>query len=94
MLAGTDETGVQALNLVSSAGPDVLLLDLGSAPARGLELVRRVKAAPGAPAVVAMTLFHTPEAAAAAKIAGADDLVGKESFVDSLGRTLARLFPA
>ena len=94
VLAGTDETGVQALDLVSSAGPDVLLLDLGSAPARGLELVRRVKASPGAPAVVAMTLFHTPEAAAAAKSAGADDLVGKESFVDSLGRTLARLFPA
>ena len=92
VLAGTAETGA-VLDLVNSAGPDILLLDLGSAPARGLDLVKRVKAAPGAPAVLAMTLFHTPEAAAAAKSAGADDLVGKESFVDGLRRALARLFP-
>ncbi|HWP52723.1 MAG TPA: hypothetical protein VN476_01250, partial [Pyrinomonadaceae bacterium] len=31
--------------------------------------------------VVALALFHTPEAVAAAKRAGADALVGKESFV-------------
>ena len=92
MLAGTD-TAMQALTLVSSAGPDVLLLDLGSPPVRGLEIVKRVKAKPGAPAVVAMTLFHTPEAAAAASRAGADALVGKESFVAGLRDALARLFP-
>ena len=64
--AGTANTALQALTLVHSAGPDVLLLDLGRSPVRGLEMVKQVKAAPHAPAVVAMTLFHTPEAAAAA----------------------------
>ena len=93
VLAGTANTALQALGLVSSAGPDVLLLDLGSPPVRGLEIVKRVKAEPGAPAVVAMTLFHTPEAAAAASRAGADALVGKESFVAGLSQALARLFP-
>jgi DNA-binding NarL/FixJ family response regulator len=93
VLAGTADTALQALRLVSSAGPDVLLLDLGSPPVRGLEIVKRVKAEPGAPAVVAMTLFHTPEAAAAAKRAGADALVGKESFVTGLSQALSRLFP-
>jgi DNA-binding NarL/FixJ family response regulator len=93
VLAGTADTAVQALGLVSSAGPDVLLLDLGSPPVRGLEIVKRVKAEPGAPAVVAMTLFHTPEAAAAARRAGADALVGKESFVTGLSQALSRLFP-
>jgi DNA-binding NarL/FixJ family response regulator len=93
VLAGTADTALQALGLVSSAGPDVLLLDLGSPPVRGLEIVKRVKAEPGAPAVVAMTLFHTPEAAAAAKRAGADALVGKESFVTGLSQVLSRLFP-
>jgi DNA-binding NarL/FixJ family response regulator len=93
VLAGTADTTLQALRLVSSAGPDVLLLDLGSPPVRGLEIVKRVKAAPGAPAVVAMTLFHTPEAAAAAKRAGADALVGKESFITGLSQALSRLFP-
>lgn len=92
-LAGTSDTATQALTLVSSAGPDVLLLDLGTPPVHGLEIVKRVKAAPGAPAVVAMTLFHTPEAAAAATRAGADALVGKESFVVGLREALARLFP-
>src|SRR5688500_12247137 len=93
VLAGTADTALQALGLVSSADPDVLLLDLGSPPVRGLEIVKRVKAAPGAPAVVAMTLFHTPEAAAAARRAGADALVGKESFIAGLSQALARLFP-
>jgi DNA-binding NarL/FixJ family response regulator len=93
VLAGTADTALQAPGLVSSAGPDVLLLDLGSPPVRGLEIVKRVKAEPGAPAVVAMTLFHTPEAAAAAKRAGADALVGKESFVTGLRQALSRLFP-
>jgi DNA-binding NarL/FixJ family response regulator len=92
-LAGTSDTSLQALTLVSAAGPDVLLLDLGSPPVRGLEIVKRVKEKPGAPAVVAMTLFHTPEAAAAASRAGADALVGKESFVAGLRDALARLFP-
>jgi len=93
ILAGTSNTALQAPTLVSSSGPDVLLLDLGSPPVRGLEMVRRLKAEPGAPAVVAMTLFHTPEAAAAAKHAGADALVGKESFIAGLRDALARLFP-
>ena len=93
VLAGTANTALQAMALVSSSGPDVLLLDLGRSPVRGLEMVKQVKAAPGAPAVVAMTLFDTPETAAAATRAGADAVVGKESFVSSLSQALARLFP-
>ena len=94
VLAGTAGTARQALALVESAMPDVLLLDLGLAPKRGLELVRRVKEGPRAPAVVALALFHTPETLAAAKRAGADALVGKETFVAGLGDALASLFPA
>lgn len=93
-LAGTASSVGDTLALVQSAMPDVLLLDLGLAPNRALDLVRRVKAAPGAPAVVALALFHTPEAVAAAKRAGADALVGKESFVSGLRQALANIFPA
>ena len=93
VLAGTSGSARQALALVESAMPDVLLLDLGLVPKRALELVRRVKSAPGAPAVVALALFHTPETLAAAKGAGADALVGKETFVAGLGAALASLFP-
>ena len=73
---------------------DLLLLDLGPTPARGLELVRRVRALPGAPAVAAMTLFYSPEAAAEARRAGACGLIGKEAFVSGLAEILAALFPA
>ena len=91
-LAGVARTAPQTIDLVENSMPDVLLLDLRLAPKRG-ELVRRVKATAAAPAVVALTLFDTPEAAAAAKLAGADELVGKESFISGLARALARLFP-
>ena len=91
-LAGTARTAPQTIDLVENSMPDVLLLDLRLAPKRG-ELVRRVKATAAAPAVVALTLFNTPEAAAAAKLAGADELVGKESFISGLALALARLFP-
>ena len=90
-LAGTSTTSQQTLSLVDSAGPDILLVDLGTVC--GLETVRRVKAAARPPRVVAMTLFHTPQAAAAAARAGADALIGKERFVVGLRDALARLFP-
>jgi DNA-binding NarL/FixJ family response regulator len=93
-LAGTATAAGDAVTLVQTSAPDVLLLDLGAAPARGLALLRRVKALPGAPVVVAMTLFRTGEAAAAAIEAGAAELVGKEGFVSDLRQVLARLFPA
>ncbi len=93
-LAGTASSAAQALALVASVAPDLLLLDLGIAPKRALELVRDLKAAPHAPVVVALTLFHTPEADAAARGAGADALLGKDSFVSGLGGVLAALFPA
>jgi len=92
-LAGIARTAPQALELVENSMPDVLLLDLGLGPKRGMELVQRVKSSATPPAVVALALFDTPEAAAAAKRAGADELVGKESFISGLSRALARLFP-
>ena len=93
MLAGIASTAPQTLALVESSAPDVLLLDLGMGPRRGHGLVQQVKSAPSAPAVVALSLFDTPEALAAARRAGADELVGKESFIAGLSEVLERLFP-
>jgi hypothetical protein len=53
-----------------------------------------VKASRLAPAVIALALFHTDEAAAQARIAGAEALIGKEAFVSGLAEVLLRLFPA
>jgi DNA-binding NarL/FixJ family response regulator len=94
VIAGTADHASQAVALVRHCAPDVVLLDLGPAPARGLEALRQVRAIPGAPAVVAMTLFHSPEAEAAARRAGACALISKEAFVSGLTEILAGLFPA
>ena len=91
VLAGTAASALEALALVEAVTPDLLLLDLGIAPARGLDMVRRVKASPAAPALVALALFYSDEAAAQAEGAGAAALLGKEAFVTGLGELLPRL---
>ena len=90
-LAGTASSALDALTLIESVAPDLLLLDLGLAPTRGLEMVRRIKASPSAPAIIALTLFYTEETALQARRAGADGLIGKEAFVTGLGEVLWRL---
>jgi DNA-binding NarL/FixJ family response regulator len=91
VLAGTATSALEALALVEAVTPDLLLLDLGIAPSRGLDMVRRVKASPAAPAIVALALFYSDEAAAQAEDAGAAALLGKEAFVTGLGELLPRL---
>jgi DNA-binding NarL/FixJ family response regulator len=93
VLVGTGPAAGDAVRLLLACAPDVLLLDLGASAARGLEQLRRIRALPHAPAVIAMTLFHSPEAAATAMEAGAAGLVGKDAFVSALPQILARLFP-
>ena len=92
-IAGTARTEPQTVELVESSKPDVLLLDLGIGSRRGLDIVRRLKSVPAAPLIIALSLFYTPEALAAVRRAGADELVGKERFIDGLARAFARLFP-
>lgn len=93
VLAGTASSALGALRLVESATPDVLLLDLGLSPSRGLSAIRRIKAAPCAPVVIGLALFYSEEIAVQAKAAGAQALVGKEAFVTGLDQALEGLFP-
>ena len=93
-LAGTASSVLDALALVESTQPDLLLLDLGLVPMRGLDIVRRVKASVRPPCVVALALFYTEETALQARHAGADALIGKEAFVTGLGEVLPRLLRA
>jgi DNA-binding NarL/FixJ family response regulator len=92
VLAGTASNAAAALELVESAHPDVLLLDLGLAPSRGFEMVRRIKQSAHAPAIIALALFHAEETEAQARHAGADATISKEAFVSGLAEALPRLF--
>ena len=78
---------------MQAVAPDLLLLDLGAMPSRGLEMVRRVKSAPRAPAIIALSLFRTQEGAAQALSAGAAALIGKDAFVTGLSEVLPRILP-
>jgi two-component system nitrate/nitrite response regulator NarL len=91
VLAGTASSAHEALALVRAVDPDVLLLDLGAIPSRGLDMVRQVKAASRATAVIALSLFRTDAAADQARSAGADALIGKEAFVSGLAEVLPGL---
>lgn len=91
-LAGTAPAASDALALVEAVAPDILLLDLGAMPSRGLEMVRRVRSSPTPPAVIALSLFHTQEGALQARTAGAEALIGKDAFVSGLSDVLVRLF--
>lgn len=88
VLAGTASSAAGALRLVESARPDVLLLDLGLAPRRGLDMLRRIKSSGHAAAVIALTLFHAQETEAQARSAGADAIISKDAFVSGLADTL------
>jgi two-component system response regulator AlgR len=93
-LAGTATSTADAVRMVEAVAPQILLLDLGSAPARGMNTIRQVKALPNAPAVIALALFYSDEIALEARTAGADALIGKEAFVSGLARALSVLVPA
>lgn len=93
-LAGTAANTADAVDMVEAVAPQILLLDLGSAPARGLSAIRQVKALPNAPEVIALALFYSDEIAIEAKTAGAAALIGKEAFVSGLARALNGLAPA
>jgi DNA-binding NarL/FixJ family response regulator len=93
-LAGTATSTADVVGMVTAVAPQILLLDLGAAPARGLNAIRQVKALPNAPAVIALALFYSDEIANEARIAGAEGLIGKEAFVSGLARALSGLASA
>ena len=92
-LVGTATDALDVVTLVETSTPQVLLLDLGLAPARGIGAIRRIKALPRAPAVIALSLFYSDEIALEAKAAGAEALVGKDGFVSGLTLALGQLSP-
>jgi DNA-binding NarL/FixJ family response regulator len=92
-LAGTAPNASEALALVREVAPDILLLDLGATPSRGLDMVRKVRSSPQAPAVIALSLFRTQEGAVQARSAGAEALIGKDAFVSGLAEVLLRIDP-
>jgi DNA-binding NarL/FixJ family response regulator len=71
-------TGMQALSLVEFHRPDLLLMNLVLPDVSGLEVTRRLVAAPWTPRIVLMSLHDEPEYRRAVEAAGADGFVVKQ----------------
>ncbi len=81
---GIAGTGLEALERIRRQRPDLVLMDLMMPGMDGLEAIRRIKALPGAPKTIAMTLEDFPEMEASAYAAGADAFVAKKDLGEKL----------
>ncbi|MEU7877019.1 BTAD domain-containing putative transcriptional regulator [Microbispora bryophytorum] len=83
-LVGEAENGEQAIALVQSARPDVVLMDIQMPRLDGLAAARRILAAEAPPRVIMMTTFGTDENLYAALRAGVSGFVLKTSAPEQL----------
>jgi PAS domain S-box-containing protein len=79
-IVGLALSGRDALEQVAQLHPDLVLMDLAMPEMNGLEATRHIKAQPGGPRVVILTLHDNPEYQAAAQAVGADGFVAKSEF--------------
>lgn len=92
MVVGVANNGAQAVSLTESLHPDLVLMDLHMPSMNGLEATRHLKAQPGAPVVIILTVDGTPRLREAANRAGADGFVPKAEVSEQLSPLLVTLF--
>jgi two-component system uhpT operon response regulator UhpA len=87
------ETGKagEALYLAQALDPDVIVVDIGMRGSEGVDLVRRLRAAAPAPAVVVLTLHGDKDTRARAHEAGAQAFLEKRGGAANLLQTIRRL---
>ena len=83
----TAETGAEALRLIATSAPDVIVLDLGLPDMDGKEVLREARQFCKAPVIILSARDHEQEKIAALDM-GADDYVEKPF---AIGEFLARL---
>jgi len=92
-VAGEAATGEESLELVESARPDVVLLDLGLPAMSGLEAARQLQRLGQRPAIVIVSMHDDPATRAEGLEAGARAFIAKHELVERLPSTLEGLFP-
>jgi DNA-binding NarL/FixJ family response regulator len=83
-LIGSTYSGQEVLQKVPDVKPDLILLDIAMPDMNGLELTRRIKAQPGAPRVIILTLYDNSEYRSAAGAVQADGFVAKSELGEQL----------
>ncbi len=87
-LSSTDES------VVTSVGPDVILMDVWLGDADGKEVCRSIKQNPATSSIPLMMMSSSREAAKKCLEAGADDFILKPFDIETLLKQLTSLVPA
>jgi DNA-binding NarL/FixJ family response regulator len=87
-IAGAAASAEEALKLVATARPDVILLDLELPGLSGLEAIPRLSAALPAAGIIIFTAYDTDERVLGAVRAGARGYVLKGASVDEIARAI------
>lgn len=80
--------GLEALELITSHHPDILLLDITLPGLNGLALLDRIRNLPDMPRVIVLSMHSGPEYVARALNAGAAGYLLKDSAFDELAEAL------
>ncbi len=93
-VVGRASSGVEALQMIPTLHPDLILVDFQMPGMNGLEVTAKVKAMANAPSVIMLSLFDSNGIGALARKAGADGFVAKGNFVAELMPLILTLFDA
>ncbi len=91
-VVGCASAGQEALDLVETLRPDLVLMDLAMPGMNGLEATRRIKAMATPPRVVILTLYDDPAYREAAVGVRADGFVTKAEWSQQMPAALVDLF--
>ncbi len=87
-VVGEAATGAQALELVETLEPEVVVMDLRMPDLDGIEATRRLQQLPRPPAVIVLTMFEDDDSVFAAMRAGALGYLLKGSEEDEIVRAV------
>ena len=91
-LAGSGQSGREAVELAATLHPDLVLLDLEMPGMNGLDATRQIKRQADSPLVVIVTVFNDDGWRKAASTAGADGFICKSEVALTLLPVIHRLF--
>ena len=83
-VAGTAANGLDAIELTDELEPDAVVIDLHMPLLDGVSAVARLRRDHPTLCLIALTADETPKIHAAVKEAGADDVLTKDDFVETL----------
>ena len=89
---GSATSGKDAIKKAQELAPDLVLMDIAIPGMNGIEATQRIKAKPGGPKIIILTIHDDAEYRSAVKDAGADGFVRKSNLLTHLLPLLDTLF--